>query len=392
MRELYIQSGERREIAVVEDGRLVEYLLDEEAGHSAEAVYLGRVERVVPGMRAAFVDIGQEKNGFLPLEEPNLLHAEKLQTGMAMLVQVKKEAQGAKGAFLSRDITLCGEYALVMPLNTAIGVSARVKDEDVRRALRDMGGRISGGQFGLVLRAAAVQAGEDAVREEAASLLARWEDIRRAAPTAHAPSMLRRARSPLNSLLDDYLPRGIDRIHVDDPALAERLRTVSEVTVCPGNVLTRMGFDRQRDKALERRVWLDSGGTLVIDPCEAMTVIDVNTAKFTGKRLLADTVLRLNLEACEEIARQVRLRNLSGIILIDMIDMEEEPHRRQVLEALETAFAADRVKTVVHGFTSLGLVEMTRKRSRRPLRDEWTRPCPVCGGKGFVPLKEEEHG
>lgn len=155
----------------------------------------------------------------------------------------------------------------------------------------------------------------------------------------------------------------------DDPAVAEKAAGIAPVQVIPENLLTIYKIESQLKKAQERRVWLSSGGTLVIDPCEAMTVIDVNTAKFTGKRELEDTVLRLNLEACGEIARQVRLRNLSGIIIIDMIDMKPPEHRQMVLDALEEAFASDRVKTVIHGLTSLGLVEMTRKRSRPPLRE-----------------------
>ena len=390
MRELYIRGDERREIAVVEDGRLVEYLRDDPSDQAAEGVYLGRVERVVPGMQAAFVDIGQEKNGFLPLVERNMPDAEKLQSGMVVLVQVKKEAQGSKGAFLSRDITLCGEYALVMPLNRMIGISARVTEEAERKALHALGETIAEGRFGVVMRAAALTAEEEIVREEVGQLMAQWDEIRRAAPTAHVPSRMEGMRTLLDSVIADYRPRGIDRIHTDSTELATKLEAVAPVTVSSGDPISLMKLDRQRDKALERQVWLDSGGTLVIDHCEAMTVIDVNTAKFTGKRQLEETILKLNLEACAEIARQVRLRNVSGIILIDMIDMEREESRAQVLAALETAFAGDRVKTVIHGYTSLGLVEMTRKRSRRPLRDDWMRPCLACRGKGYI--KEEEHG
>jgi len=391
MREIYIQSGPWREIAVVEDGKLVEYLIEDE-NDSAEAIYVGRVERVVPGMKAAFVDIGQEKNGFLPLEEKNQLHAPRLQAGMSVLVQIRKEAQGSKGAFLSRDISLCGETVLVMPLNDMIGVSSRITETAQRRALQDLGREITGGSFGLVMRSAAAEASEDAIREEAERLMTRWENIRREAPTAHVPSMISGARSQLDMLLDDYRPRGIDCIHTEDEALAQKLSASYTVRQSKPGVMALMGLIKQRDKALERRVWLDSGGNLVIDPCEAMTVIDVNTAKFTGKRQLEETIVKLNLEACREIARQVRLRNLSGIILIDMIDMEAQENREKVLDALREAFAADRIKTVIHGFTSLGLVEMTRKKSRRPLRDDFTQECRHCRGRGRTMIEEENHG
>ena len=391
MRTIYVKAGTPREIAVAEDGKLVEYLLDDGAS-VAEAIYLGRVERVVPGMKAAFVDIGQEKNGFLPLEERSRsVQLPPLRDGHRVLVQVKKDAQGVKGAFLTRDISLCGEYVIVMPLNRYIGVSARIEDEGLREAMKKLGQTITGGNFGLVMRASAPGAEEADIREEAETLLARWEAVSKAAPTAHAPSMIHRPRTLLDSLLDDDLPRGVDGVVTNDEDAARQLSGMLPVTVTEEDPMAASGMAAQRDKALRRHVWLDSGGSLVIDRCEAMTVIDVNTAKFTGKRDLEDTILHLNLEACGEIARQVRLRNLSGIILIDMIDMETEEHREKVLELLNECFASDRVKTVIHGFTSLGLIEMTRKKSRRPLEDDWTLPCPHCQGAGRVP-KEENHG
>lgn len=368
MREIWIRSREQREIAVVEDGRLVEYLPEEKEA-AAEAVYLGRVERVVPGMKAAFVNIGQDKAGFLPLEEHSAKDLPKLQSGQHILVQVRKEAQGVKGAFLTREITLCGEYVLLSPMSRMIAVSSRIEREGERKALKELGRSIAGERFGLVMRAAALEAEEAAVRAEVDELWIKWEAIRKAAPTAHAPSVLHAPRTLLDAVLDDYRPRGIDRIVTNDAALAEQLKAVAPVQVM-GDSLFEVGrISNQLANALERRVWLKSGGNLVFDPCEAMTVVDVNTAKFTGDRELSDTVLQLNLEACAEIARQVRLRNCSGIIIIDMIDMHHQEHRQQVLRELERCFADDRVKTVVHGFTSLGLVEMTRKRARPPLRE-----------------------
>lgn len=391
MRRIYVQAGPVRHIALTEEGRLTEYLLDDVSAVSAEAIYLGRVERVVSGMQAAFVDIGQEKNGFLPLEEHSKTAVlPKLQAGMQVLVQVKKDAQGTKGAFLSRDITLCGRYALVMPVNRHVGVSARIEDEEDRRALRALGEAVAEGRFGLVLRQAALEAGEAELREEVAQLLAQWQTIQQSAPTAHAPSLIHRPRTLLDSLLDDMLPRGVDELVTDDPTL-----TAPGIPVVrwqgEGRMMDALGLTAQREKALQRRVWLPCGANLIIDPCEAMTVIDVNTAKFTGRRDAEQTLLKADLEAADEIARQVRLRNLGGIILIDMIDLQEPEHREQVLEALRAALAQDRVKTVVHGLTSLGLVEMTRKKSRVSLREEWTCACAACRGTGRV-SKEENHG
>lgn len=368
MRELYIRRGDGLDAAVVEDGRLVEYLPSDRDA-SAEAVYLGRVERVMPGMKAAFIQIGQEKNGFLPLEERNAPDLPKLQVGMSVLVQVRKEAQGVKGAFLSRDICLCGEYVLLSPLSRMTAVSSRITREGDRRALKELAKELTGNAFGLIMRTAALNAPEEAIRQEVGELLARWEQICRAAPTAHVPSVLYTARTNLDLVLADYRSRGIDRFCTNSPALAEQLSAIAPVTLMGETIFETGRITTQVMRALERRVWLESGGNLVFDPCEAMTVIDVNTAKFTGKRALEDTVLQTNLEACAEIARQVRLRNISGIIIIDMIDMVSRAHRQAVLDALEHAFAADRVKTVIHGFTSLGLVEMTRRRSRPPLRE-----------------------
>lgn len=368
MREIWIRVKDTQDIAVLEDSRLVEYLPGDDAA-SAEAVYLGRVERVVPGMKAAFVNIGQEKAGFLPLEEKCAAGLPKLQTGNSVLVQVRKEAQGVKGAYLTRDISLCGETVLLNPMNRQIAVSSRITSESVRKGLKETGRRISAGEYGLVMRAASAEAPEEAIRAEAEELHALWQRIRAAAPTAHVPSVLHQTRTVLDSVLDDYRPRGIDRIVTNDAALAGQLEHIAPVLVMGDNLFTVGRISNQLQQGLERRVWMKSGGNLVFDPCEAMTVVDVNTAKFTGDHSLADTVLQLNLEACAEVARQVRLRNLSGIIIIDMIDMVSSADHQAVLAELNRCFAADRVKTVIHGFTSLGLVEMTRKRARPPLRE-----------------------
>lgn len=368
MREIYIRKAETTDVAVMEDGHLVEYFPGD-GDAATEAIVLGKVERIMPGMKAAFVQIGQEKCGFLPLEERGCPDLPKLQTAMPVLVQIRKEAQGVKGAFLSRDVNLCGEFVLFAPMNRMLAVSSRITKEKHRKALKDLAKDIAGGEFGLIMRSAAKGADEALIRSEVEDLKAQWEEIRKAAPTAHVPSVLHMPRSTVDQVLADYHPRGIDRICTNDVALAEQLSTFAPIMLMGDNLFDVARISNQLKTGLERRVWLESGGNLVFDSCEAMTVIDVNTAKFTGKDRLSDTVLQTNLEACAEIARQVRLRNISGIIIIDMIDMLSREHHHAVLSALNQAFATDRVKTVVHGFTSLGLVEMTRRRSRPPLRE-----------------------
>lgn len=369
MREICIRRRDNAlDAAVLEDGRLVEYMPLSTEG-AAENVLLGRVERVVPGMKAAFVRIGQEKNGFLPLEEKNVGELPRLQAGQPVIVQIRKEAQGVKGAYLSREISLCGEYVLVNPLGRRIAVSSRITQEGARKHLRALGTAIAEERCGMVMRASCLDADEDAVREEAERLISQWQGIVKAAATAHVPSVLYSQRTALDALIEDYAPRGIDRICTNDPQLAERMQAIASVQLLSDGMFDVMRVSNQVERALERRVWLDNGGNLVIDPCEALTVVDVNTAKFTGDHDHQETVLRMNLDACAEIARQVRLRNISGIIIIDMIDMTGRERQQAVLEELRKHFAADRVKTVIHGFTSLGLVEMTRRRSRPPLRE-----------------------
>ena len=258
MRTLLVHQGEKPLIGILEDGQLAEVFFPQE-GDTAEAVLLGRVERIVPGMKAAFVDIGQEKNGFLPLEEKNTgLSYPK--TGDAVIVQIRKEAQGVKGAFLTRDISLCGETMLLTPMSRMIGVSSKITEDGKRKALKETGRAIAQERFGLVMRTAAENAPEEELAAEAERLFQQWEQIRRAAPTAHVPSVLMQPRSTLEAVLDDYRPRGIDQIVTDDPAVAEKAAGIAPVQVIPENLLTIYKIESQLKKAQERRVWLSSGG------------------------------------------------------------------------------------------------------------------------------------
>ncbi len=333
--------------ALTEEGRLVEYIPENPEIRSGE-ILRGRVERIMASLRCAFVDIGRKKSGFLPLQEnsKSFLGGE-IRSGEEVWVQIHREETGEKGAFLTRDLTLPGSCLILMPMNRYIGVSARIADGEDRMRLRALGERLSGNRFGLVIRQGALNRTEEELEKEAESLLEKWEEAREAALADPGRRVILSGGSGGEDLLRDYEPRGITRILRNAP-LSERMR--QELRLAEG-----------------RKVPLPHGGNIVVDRCEAMTVIDVNTAgdsRGSGRR---ETILETNLEACREIAVQARLRNLSGILILDMIDMDREEDRDRVLRELEESFAADRIKTVIHGFTRLGLVEMTRKRSRPAL-------------------------
>ena len=368
-REILIRGADPRDIAVMEDGRLCEYLPAGEAGGNTGTVCVGKIVRVLKGMDAAFVEIGEERNAYLPLREKHLPEdAAPLREGGRVLVQVVREAHGEKGAFLTRDISLGGQYLILMPRSASVGVSDKLNGAQAAR-LRKLGTELSGGSCGLVMRTACAQAEETEIRAELETLRETWERIRNAAPTAHVPSELWRQTDPLTALLDDYLPRGVDCVISDDPAVERCCAGRCPFRLVQTDPLQTAGVPAKLREGLQRRVWLKSGGNLIIDECEALTVIDVNTAKFTGKRPLEHNLTHVNLEACAEIARQIRLRALGGIIIMDMMDMDARENRDAVIQTLRQAFEADRSKTVIHGFTSLGLIEMTRRRTRRPLRE-----------------------
>lgn len=330
--------------ALTEDGVLVEYI-PKNNGEQNGAILLGRTDRLMPGMNCAFVDIGRKKSGFLPMEEnSSSFTGEKIRSGETMILQVKKEETGEKGAFLTRDVTLAGSLTILMPMNRYIGVSSRLKDPGIREALKKTGEKISAGRFGLVLRSAAAGSDEDYLMHEAESLYQTWQRITEKAVSGGKPGTVLFSDDPAERLREDYAAGGIDGI--------------TEVTESDPEIR------RQLHQAGERTVRLPGGGNIVIDRCEAMTVIDVNTASMAVRGSKERTVLETNLEACDAVAQQVRLRNLSGIILIDFIDMETGEDQSLVAKRLSECFTNDRIKTVIHGWTSLGIMEMTRKRTR----------------------------
>ncbi len=330
--------------AVTEDGQLVEYL-ETDAGDQAGDLILGRVDRLMPGLDCAFLKIGRKRDGFLPLrEDSRSFTGGRIRSGDAVLVQIKKEETGQKGCYLTRDVLVPGQLLILMPMNRYIGVSSRIEEPEIRERLKALGREIAGEDFGLILRKAAAEGDPGDIRREAEELLSRWQEIQARSLTETVPGAVLYHGSPIDQLRNDYLARGGGEVQQAESLPADLLRQLREASL--------------------RKLSLPGGGTVVIDRCEAMTVIDVNTASMQGAPDKRHTVLRTNLEACAVIARQVRLRNLAGILLIDFIDMAESEDLEQVAAALESAFAPDRVKTVLHGWTSLGLMEMTRRRSR----------------------------
>ena len=392
MKILVKASGTQRRIALMDENKLAEFYTENEAeGTLVNAVCLGRVERVVPGMNAAFVQIGQSLNGFLPLGEMESFQTngdnKPLHAGMVLIVQVKKDAKDQKGAFLTRDITLPGQYLIYMPLNRYVGVSKRVTDAQERDTLIELGGELCGGAFGLVMRSPALTARKEDLQSELDELAALWKQILDKATYVKAPAMLHRETSALAGLVRDYAPRyglgitcndAINRMPAPPNGLMwEQVNDMELDALWEG-----ARVDAQLTEALARRYTLKNGGTIVVDEREALTTVDVNTAKFIGEKD-EDLALKHNLAACDDIARLIRLRNVSGIILIDFIDMQDDAQRDQVIARLSAELSRERVKTVIHGFTSLGLLELTRKRTGASLRDMLSIPCEKCNATGY---------
>lgn len=392
LRLLFQGSPESTRIALLDETRLLEFYQEDTGAQSlVGSVFLGRVERVLPDVKAAFVKLGLRQNGFLPLREAESYHrtsgSASLMTGQDVLVQVKKDPRGEKGAFLTRDIGLPGQYVLLMPRNRFVGLSRRVTDENDRTRAREMGKRIADGRFGLIVRHAALFAPVAEVQAEAEALWQMWCEIERHAQYVKAPALLHAEPSMISILLRDYTARHpievLSRLEPPEtPPQGVTWRTLTAVEMEAAWSAARV--EKQVDEALCRRVPLPGGGSLVIDEREALTTIDVNSGSTVTAADGEDLAMEENLRAAAEAARQIRLRNLSGILLIDFIDMQSDADRARVLAAMEQAASDDRVKTVIHGFTSLGLLEMTRKRTRDTLSDTLTQPCDACHATGRV--------
>ncbi|REJ37005.1 MAG: ribonuclease G, partial [Bacillota bacterium] len=415
-REIVVNAsfGETR-AAMLEDRRLVELFIEREAHRSVVGnIYKGRVENVLPGMQAAFVNIGLERNAFLYVDDA-LAHLngseevveaprprsidDVLTVGQEIVVQVVKEPIGTKGARVVTNLTIPGRYLVLMPTVDHIALSRRITDEEERQRLKEVARQIRPPGMGLIVRTLAVGKDADVLAQDCRFLLGIWEKIQRKAATSPAPALLYQDYDLVYRLVRDEFTPDVSRFVVDDETVyktvLELLDSLSpsmkpRVYLYTGKkpIFEFYDIESQLERSLQRKVWLESGGYIVIDHTEALTSIDVNTGRFIGTTNLADTVLKTNLEAAVEIARQVRLRDIGGIIIIDFIDMESDAHRRQVLEALERALEPDKTRSHVLGFTSLGLVEMTRKKVAEDIDARLQRACPYCDGSGRV-LSEE---
>ncbi len=413
---LFNASIHEARAAVVENGVLHEVYLERASRRGLISnIYKGRVSRVLPGMQAAFIEIGLERTAFLhasdifdPRHEGTGIEAprtENIRTlvaeGNEILVQVVKDPLGTKGARLTTYITLPSRHLVYMPQGRGVGVSARVEDERERERLRAAvrAGLEPDENAGFIVRTAAEDAPPEALRADMIYLRKLWEFVREKGLRTE-PGQLVHADLPLHlRILRDLLRPDVDRVLIDHPGAYREMQEFASTFV--PDVLPRIelyaagrpvfelhNVEEEIQKALDRKVSLKSGGYLIIDQTEAMTTIDVNTGAFVGHRNLEETIFRTNLEAAMTIARQLRLRNLGGIIIIDFIDMEEPEHRRQVIQALERALSGDHVKTNISSVSPLGLVEMTRKRTRESLEHLLCQPCPTCEGRGFVKTAE----
>lgn len=411
MRKLIINSENKEtRIAVMEHGRLVELMIERpEERRLVGSIYKGKVMNVLPGMQAAFVDIGIGKNAFLYIDDALPAHEEPLselksdirqvlKEGQQIVVQVTKEPFGNKGPRVTTHLSLPGRWIVYMPQAGYVGVSRRIEAEAERERLRRLAESIRFPEEGIIVRTVAEGAEQEDLESDLKFLRGLWNKVMDEAKYEKAPCVIYRDLDLLSRVVRDLMTEDMDQCIIDRPERIEQTKNLlsfispelmERVKLFQGTgIFAHYGIEQEMEKLLRRKVWLKSGGYLVFDRTEALTVIDVNTGKYTGHSTLEDTVLKINREAVAEIAYQIRLRDIGGIIIIDFIDMTEEDHRASILKALETAIKDDRTKTHILGLTKLGLVEMTRKRARVS-PDEWLFcSCPTCEGNGKILLVE----
>ncbi|OQB25199.1 MAG: Ribonuclease G [Firmicutes bacterium ADurb.Bin182] len=405
-------------VALLEDGVLAEIYIERRGRERTVGnIYNGKVQNVLPGMQAAFVDIGLERNAFLYAGDIQVNKSDFnfgsdneevaigssnirdiVKAGQDIMVQVLKEPVGTKGARVTTHITLPGRTLVLMPTVNYVGVSRRIEDENERERLRNILERIKPENMGVIVRTAAAGKNEAEFESDLAFLLRLWKRIQQKSGLVSSPRLIHAEESLIFRTIRDIFTPDISKLTINDREFYERVQVVANI-ISPGltdrvilnesyDLFDQYDLEPKIEKALARKVWLKNGGYIVIDHTEALTSIDVNTGKYVGGDNLQETITETNCEAAKEIARQIRLRDMSGIIIIDFIDMDKMSDKEKLLETLNAELKKDRTKSNVLGITSLGLVEMTRKKIRQPIDSILQIPCPYCNGDSRV-LSEE---
>jgi ribonuclease G len=424
--EILVNAAPREaRAALLENGTLLELFIERASRRGIVSnLYKGRASRVLPGMQAAFMEIGLARTGFLhvadilapPPDPGNDAHDAAddkeadirtlVREGDDLLVQVVKDPLGTKGARLSTHVSLPSRYLVYMPRGSRVGVSARIESEEERARLRELvttlaaeSERSGGARGGYIVRTAAMGAPLEALHADMIYLQRLWAHVRERAATTPAGNLVHEDLPLSTRVLRDELGPEVRRVLVDSPIEFARMQEFTrtfmpeytdriELHEALRPIFDLHGVEEEIGRALEARVALKSGGYIVIQQTEAMTTVDVNTGGYVGHRNLEETVFRTNLEAAVTIARQLRVRNLGGIIVLDFIDMQDEDHRQALIEALQAALATDRAQTHIANISPLGLIEMTRKRTRESLEHLLCAPCAQCQGRGFVRTPE----
>jgi ribonuclease G len=398
--------------ALLENGKIVEIFLAR-GERMVGNIYKGKIVNVLPGMQAAFVDIGIEKNAFLCLDDalPGHLHEEIyesgkkkkpktliqniLKQGQETLVQVVKEPIASKGGRVTTHITLPGKYLILLPVSNYIGISRKIESHSERERLKNLSAKLKPENMGVIIRTAAESKDEKVLKQDIDFLLDLWKEISKQSKKIKAPSLIHQDSELVDRAMRDLFAEDVHKVMVDSKPVFEKTlefakrinpKLASRVYYYEGEkpLFEQYGVEAEIEKLLKKKVWLPSGGYLIIDTLEALTVIDVNTGKYVGSHSFEKTVLETNLEAAVEISRQIRLRDLSGIIIVDFIDMEKKENKDKLLSTLEEHLKADRIRTTILGITALGLVEMTRKRSAKNLDRLLREGCFYCSGSGRV--------
>lgn len=363
--------------AILEDNVLTELLIEDKAENKTVSnIYRGVVKKVMPGIEAAFVDIGSEKYGYLPLYKNK-----DIKSGQDILVQINKEEVGTKGAKLTTEISFAGRYIVYIPSNDRITISNKMTDEEERFRLKKIVRKIVGdNDYGIIIRTEAVGATYEELKNDLDNLLVKHNKLLKEYKLGMGPKLLYKVLDKSMKYINDNVNDTFDKIIVNNAQKYEEIKIllksidkdlVSKLKLEDGeDVFDLYNVENQIKKALNKKIWLKSGGYLVLERTEALTVVDVNTGKFTGSIELDETVYKTNIEACSEIARQLRLRDIGGIIIIDFIDMEKEEYKKDIIDKLNTELQREKRKTQVFGMTRLGLVEMVRKRDKEPI-DEY---------------------